>query len=473
MSQPSFDFEQWQLDYEAASTRQAYDLVLALLEQPLPPEAMEEYDLGMTLVEMRDELANSNDFDAIFRFFGTLRDRHPDLYASEYPYFDDFLIDYYLYQDNIARVEAALGNFRANPVLGIDQLFGVLASLSFYGQNDLARELCNDVYDPVRRSSEVIRGVEDELKQIPFYDRVERIYRAHQQGETLDWQHLKTELQALGLVKKPRIFTDLRRDLTEPLPPPDALTAEFQDDLAKFLRRLVTATCCQLWNQKQMSFLATKALWDTLIEFLERRDVPPAKLRSPNAFFAFSEDELDRYLGQLMGALLSDRSTTAVGFLWGLPYLYDSLREFGVIEAATHTEAIAAVAHLKPIVCDFYKRNLWRFDFVHRWQPADSLDLAAHEAEAEQFRASFERTYPLSEEPAAERDERQLRQMVEALGAAEEAIAEVPGGLDSPELVLPPIVPDPPPPTSYQVPKKKKSPLKLAAELGKKKKNKT
>ncbi|NJK99535.1 MAG: hypothetical protein HC910_02845 [Spirulinaceae cyanobacterium SM2_1_0] len=467
MSRSPFDFDQWHSEYLQASSRQAHQLILTLLEQPLSVDWVEEMDLGMILVEMRDELASSNDFPAFLHFLDVIRDRHPEIYAAEYPYFDTFLVDYYLYRDEPEHLRQALSNFRHNPAIGVEPLFEVCEILCLYGANEIASELCRATYEPIRKSSDVIRGAEDELSRVPLYVSLETAYCQQQSGETVDWQALEAELQPLGLSGKPQVLADLRRDLTAPLPRPDELSVEFQNDLAQFLRRLAMAACCHLATHKQMSFLTTRALWDALVEFLERRDVPPSKLRSPEAFFTFSEDELDRYLHQLVNAILSERSTTAVGLLWGIPYLYDFLHGIGVIATSTHQQVIAMTTNLKGVLSAFFAQSLWRFDFVHRWQPPDSIELATFQAEAARFRDTFEHTYPLSDEPAAERQERQLNDWAASLDlpTSERSPATARAAAQSP-----PVIPDPPPPAPYKVPKQKKSPLKLAAELGTKKK---
>jgi len=463
MSSPSFDFEQWQADYWAASPRRARDLVLELIEQPLPPEIVEEIDLGMMLTEVRDEVVSTNDFPAILQFFAAVRDRQPDLYAAEYPYFDTFLVEYYLYLGDREQVSRALHNFRTNPVHGIDQLWEVLDYLSFYGASDLARELCYLAYEPVRQAPDIIRGAEEELSRIHLYACLERSGADERSGRPVDWNALQAELQPFGLTAK--VLADLRRDLTADLPLPEELSAAFADDLAKSLRRLSVASCRQLATCKGIGFLASKAIWEALIEFLERRDLPPSQLRSPDAFFAFSEEDLDSHLHQLVSApLASGRRALAVALLWGIPYLYDLLHAVGAIALETHATAIAATETLKVTLCQLLEPFLWRYDFVHRWQPPDSVSPAAFQAEAERFRASFERAEPLSDEPALKASSFSSPQ-----GAAEE-LANSPALADlTPAAPLSPdFVPAPPPPTAYKLPKQKQSPLKLAAELGRK-----
>ena len=85
-------------------------------------------------------------------------------------------------------------------------------------------------------------------------------------------------------------------------------------------------------------------------------------------------------------------------------------------------------------------RSLWKYDFVHRWQPPDSISAGDFAAEAEIFAASINNVKPLSEEPGE--------------GTIESFYSQLSSELDNTLLRQP-----------ATLPKQRKNPLQEAAEL--------
>ncbi len=65
----------------------------------------------------------------------------PALYKKEHFYFDDFLIDWYLFHQEKEKLNEPLTRFKENPVKSIDSMLLILKILLFYGHTDLAVRL--------------------------------------------------------------------------------------------------------------------------------------------------------------------------------------------------------------------------------------------------------------------------------------------------------------------------------------------
>jgi len=394
------DFDRWYEIYEAASIKQQYELLMAAIAQPIPLEFAEDVDLGILLVDMQGHLASNNQIDAYLAFVDALVQHQPELYQKkEYPYFDDVLVDYYLYRNEPEQVRAALARFRANPVPGIDPLLELLKGLEYAGESDLVLELCRAVYKPVQTSSELFSGIEGAFGHGISIGLLDRAYQTLQAGEPVDWEGLLAETVQYGMEDDRDWLAEIQHGLTVDLEIDGQFFDDFQRHPDKTLHLLMLHFCRSMTSQKQTGFLTSHAIWAATVGFLHSLERSRKQQSHPDKYFAFKQRALERYVNQQMDSFLLARTASKFGFLWGMPYVYDFLVSKGVIAEEIRDTAIAIAAHLKAQLIERYDRHLWRYNFVHRWLPPDSISEADFEAEAAQFVASIEQVTPLSEEP--------------------------------------------------------------------------
>lgn len=464
MSSLLHDPEQWLNDFEAASAKQQYDLVMQAIAEPIPASIAEEIDLGMTLVEMRDQLVGQNQVELAIVLTQQLQQQQPALYQKEFQYFDDFWVQYYLYQNDLQQVESALTRFMANPAQGIDQMLETLDYLAFYNASDLAATLCRATYQPVKASPNVLSGVEIDLAEIVLMRSVEQAYQQLQQGELIDWEALASEIVQIDFDREP-LLTDLRHALETEFQANQTFLKDFKNDRGRVLFLLSINFSKHMAEHKQMGFICSQAIWQSVIEFLEQQERPKKDLSHSDGYFTFQQKALDRYVAQQIGGFLSLRQAVGFGILWGLPYIYDFLLSRQLIQSQMQQQAIAISTELKTQLIQGFEHSLWRYDFVHRWSPPDSIDPAEFATEAEQFAASLQQVIPLSEEPGAGTFNSQLQQWAEEQGWP--TMSMLPPEQDEDEDEELPIISRPvqPPPSKWKAPKPRKSSLHEAGEL--------
>ena len=95
---------------------------------------------------------------------------------------------------------------------------------------------------------------------------------------------------------------------------------------------------------------------------------------------------------------MSMQQARAIGILWGSVYLYDFLLSKEIITDSMHRETIETVDVLKKHVIKAFRRSLWKYDFVHRWTPPDSVSGDDFAAESELFSKTTEAQEPLGDE---------------------------------------------------------------------------
>lgn len=107
------DTDKWYEQYESASPKGRYDILMETLDQPLSESFTEELDLGDCLVEMMDELTSNNLITQMLDFIDRFQTKQPGLYKKEFQYFDNLLVEYYLYRNEKEKVAESLSRFMA------------------------------------------------------------------------------------------------------------------------------------------------------------------------------------------------------------------------------------------------------------------------------------------------------------------------------------------------------------------------
>jgi dihydrofolate reductase len=344
------------------------------------------------LLEIKDELDDNNLIADALTLIEKVQQQQPKLYKQEFPYLDTFRINYYLFCNHLELVQTSLNQFQVNPIDGIEQITSVINLLSYYGAKDILIVFCRSVYQQVENT-----GLEDELVKYIIQDLVERTYFQLERGETVDWGLINTEITQYS-VKNQQLAAKLRQDLTTKLVINEQLFTNLKNEreIDNIFCLLSIAFSGYMATKKQVSFITSQAIWETIFEFLANRKLPKKQLSHPDTYFQISEKQLDEYAGKLIGGLFSDQQALSVTLVWGIPYIYDFLFSKNIITEAVHQEAIAVTVTIKTHLIKFFNDHLWKYSFVHRWIHPDSLSLVDFIAEAAMFTASIEKVTPLS-----------------------------------------------------------------------------
>jgi hypothetical protein len=88
MSLSFSDPEKWYEQYEQASKKQRYEMLLETIQQPLSQQFIEELDLGMCLIETKSDLLSNNLLPELLEFIEILQTKQPKFYKKEFYYYD-------------------------------------------------------------------------------------------------------------------------------------------------------------------------------------------------------------------------------------------------------------------------------------------------------------------------------------------------------------------------------------------------
>ncbi|NJR17983.1 MAG: hypothetical protein HC785_21155 [Calothrix sp. CSU_2_0] len=472
-SQILTDPEKWCETYELASQHDKYSLLMEALEEALPQEIIKECDLGMLLVELKDEFESNNLITEFLSIIEKVQQLQPELYAQEFAYLNDLRVEYYLFRNQLELIDDCLTQFKANPVSNIDQMMSLIDYLRYYGVTEVLVDLCEISYEPVKNSDDIIPGTEVTFIGIILLNLAEKIYQKLQQGETVDWESTSAVVNRFNPETGQKWLVDIRDDLTTEIEINQQFFADYKKNQKREKKLVVLSTNFfkYMATEKQIKFITSQAIWESVLEFIESRELSNKQLEYPDSYFAFTEQQLDKYLGRLLNTLLSNRRPDLVAVIWGIPYIYEFLHQKEIIREGVYNDAIAATKTLKTKVIKLFETQLWKYDFVHRWLPPNSISEVEFTTEANLFATSIEKVTPLAIEPGQGVLESFYKNLEESAifkdlftsseidHDLEEDVLESPAQVDIPQF------------KPAKPPKKRKSPLMQAAELPDKKGN--
>lgn len=457
------DFDQWYDQFVTASPKQQHELLVDALSEPIPSDYAEEIDLIASVLDVFDMLIRQNLTDQAIQLTTLLQKHHSEIYQREFQYFDGQLLQYSLFHQAWQQVQEYLSRFRDHPVQSIDQLISVLDNLRLHGATDLAVNLCRATYKMVATSSQLISGAEWDLGVVVIMDLFEQAHHQLQQGETVDWSKVGADAAKFGFENTPKKCQEVEKHLTEDWQVSPDVNKAFKQDRGLILRHLLLEFCQYMYCQQQMSFVCSELIWSTVLDCCNHQDRPKKQLTQPDSYFSISQQALDKYVGQLVGGLLSMRQAQGFAVLWGIPYVYKFLLDKQIIREETYHQAFKATTALKGFLIKGFQQSLWQYNFVHVWQRPAQVSAEEFASETEQFVKSAEQVEPLSEEPQERSDFSFLHKTPkqEVFGKAESSSS---GGQNTSQATKSTQPPQP----IWEPPKPRKSPLQEAAKLSSK-----
>lgn len=350
------DVNEWYELFDNKTNEEQYDFVISTLKSPLTESFIEDLDLGQVLVEMKGDLEKEKQFDKLLDLIDICKSFQPALYKKEHFYFDDFLIDWYLFHQEKERLDEPLTRFEENPVKSIDCMLPVLKILLFYGHTDFAVRLAEKTFEPVNNSPELIGDAEYPLAITMYYSYLERHYKQYLDTQKFNLEQLDREINAFKLKLDHDSLTSIERGLTGN----EDIAGIFQKEFSKHKRNCMLIIECYflkyMQHKKRMSFACSGTLWDSILNYWGEHEKD--KTPDPNTFFSLDTDTFDKYLVDVMGGIFGFNKAEAVALLWGTTYIYDFLLSTGIVKESAYQEAIANIYSLKAVILKTFQNDL-------------------------------------------------------------------------------------------------------------------
>ncbi|MEK7396949.1 MAG: hypothetical protein AAB116_08440 [Candidatus Poribacteria bacterium] len=336
--------EQWNEEFESASPKRRYELIMEILDTPMSTKFIEEIDFGMYLSEIADTLASDNLFTDMQALIDKIQIKQPNIYKKEFQYFDHYMVDYYLFKNDRDKVIEYSSRFANSPVQAIDLMMPMLDNIRLYGYIDVAVNICKRAYIPVKKSPDVIEDAAADLAIIIFNDMTEKAYQRIKNNESVDWEALAKDLKRFDLNNTPEFINEVKYLLTTELNG-ENLVSNFEFNNQKSMNVLLWSFMRYMLDQKKMSFVCSEFIFTSSLDFLEQKRPQNKRKLSSNEYFSFSKKDIDSYIVDLIGGFLSTRQSEAFVILWGMVYLYDFLLSNNIITNSVYNNMVAVSPH--------------------------------------------------------------------------------------------------------------------------------
>lgn len=431
------DRKSWYKSVISATVQRRYEMLMSVISKPLPTVVsrnidekdsdIEHYDSPYYLIDIimdfSHELIRNKEMVKCRLLLENLRSNQPDLYKSNFTYFDKYLLQFALFEGNYEEVELCLENYKADPETGIDQLIAVLQLLLYYGLTEQAEALSKSVIHKIKDSVDIISGGELDFEAVIYLSALKRLYYQLQNGEKPTIEDLNSEYEQFGFSLEEDIFA-WTLGLLKP-----------GDDAAKI--------ACLEKNEgglhyrevlKMLSLLFAKHMQDKMImDFVAASEISSfwVQLFIENASSdVFSFDEYLRLplaefenLVIAVGGFLSNQWPKSAALIWCAEHFYNFLLAEQAILQDCYDHAQAGISEMKKNFIDAYADNLWEYSFVCGWKRAEIVTDEDSSAETELFRKSY---YEKAEVKKSKRSSRMGKSGIFDFG-----LPEIPPLLDS------------------------------------------
>ncbi|MDO9535974.1 MAG: hypothetical protein Q7J85_11745, partial [Bacillota bacterium] len=275
----------------------------------------------------------------------------------------------------------------------------VLQLLQFYKLTEQAESLSRKVCINIRDDRSLIPGGEIYFEDTIFLGTIERVYYRLQQGDRPTLDEVNGELQEFGFDLDQDTFDDLlfqlaagdERQKVENLLQTKTASGD------RILKLLNWQFCKYLLECRGLNFIIGGTLFFWLKNTFNIRDSEDngdvgengtKELGLPSDCFVFQQDKFERQLKSL-GSFLSNQWPQVAGLLWGAPYFYEFLYEYGAVTEENLEHVRDKLTGLQQQFMENYSDGLWHYSFVHGWPPPAGMSEEAWAAEKERFDRSF------------------------------------------------------------------------------------
>ncbi len=371
--------EFWQL-YLNEDLLDIFDVTYDFFSKKLPEDFLKEYDVVEVLLETKGAQIATKNFDNAVKFINLIKDKHPKLYLENYFYFDDFLIDYYCYHKNIDKIHASFENFHNDPLLDIDFYFKNLKKLLFHGHQEILNKTVEKNYQKINNIANAF-----DLALFKFTDTLEKFYKKND----FDINEFMKIIEPYDFdIQENKEFRDaVIRGMTGQFDQDENLIKDFFND------QLYTLISLQIYFQKymygrHMPFAIGYRIWLKMGEFWDENNQP--KKIKPLTYFSAGLGKFEKYVSSLSGNFFVDNTSEMFAVAWGSVYVYDFLKEAGLIDTKVYNKFYKISKSLKGKIIGETLSDLWKYTFIHSWKKPDSIPENEFVEEAKIFRKSYD-----------------------------------------------------------------------------------
>ncbi len=362
-----------------------FDVTYDFFTNELPKEFIENYDVGEVILETRGHHETAKEFNKVLKFTELLQEKQPKLYEEYFQYFDDFLIDFYCFQNNSSTVAIAFSSFIKNPIQDFDKYLISFKKILFYGYTNIINRAIVQNYEGVNTSDDLMGGAGYDLALSKFYITLEDFYQKNTSNVGFSKDEFLEKLDKYNFDFSEKFLSAVDTGISSPVPEENVVNS-FIHDRKNYVITLEMYFLKYMHN-RNFPFALSGRLWDKLLEFWEESN--NNKQCKPDEYFLIQTNEFEKYLSRLSGDMFIDNKSEMIAVLWGSVYIYEFLKSIEIIDKKTFDKLIDISRILKGKVIGQYTSDLWNSNFVHVWEKPESISSIEFNEEEKIFKKSL------------------------------------------------------------------------------------
>ncbi len=367
--------------------------IVKTFSEPFTEAFETQYEVDELIYDFVVELVFNKHYDVAIAFELILSACNPHLYEGYSDYiFDSILARYYCFTKDKAQLNRRLQKVVEN--LGTDQdyLLNTTLHLLSHGYSDLADLLIETNYKEVVETA-TSRDIPFALAQMKLAIELEKVHAYYQAHKNFAWPAFNEVMNAYGFELTERFFRALGNGLGDSFVYTYKLLKKFPPDKTRIMLTL-EMLFAKMMLEKGCSLPISSLIWKNLHACLESR---PSK--NWTQYFTLNVTSFSNLVNDTLD--YDDGLTTSTMYtLWGSSYFIDFVDTNFLIKAKrTHfAQQRSLIAQMKQQVKSLFLPNLWQYTFIHDWLPPSDIDAEAHEAERQEFIATY-KIKPYGEQP--------------------------------------------------------------------------
>lgn len=365
--------------------RDMFDETCEFFSHKFPQEFLDECDPVDIILETVGQQVYAKNYDNILKFISIVQQAQPEIYKESFIYLNDFLVDYYLFHQDIAKVEEAFALYIANPLQGYDVYLKVFQKILFYQRTELLSSATSENYEIVSESDEIMDGG-FEIAVAKFYMILQEV---HERGsEKLERDDFRSKLKEFGFEFGDDLLSWLEDGLSKTQLSTDELSSLLRKDKANFIV-VLRGYYFQYMYERGFEFYLSGQIWDKMFEFWEENN---EKQKTFNSYFKVTTASFKKYLFD-QKIMFSTDKPKIIATLWGSVYIYEFLHKLDIISTEMYEDYLKTSQKLKGSIIGLYTPDLWNSNFVHHWAKPDSVSDTEFREETNIFKKSISFIY--------------------------------------------------------------------------------
>lgn len=378
------DADKWYEAYEKLKgVDEVHDFLLETMNFDLSEKFTDESDWGGLMIDFLGDLIEQNkDYEKGLLFLKKYAELQPKTYKRELKYYESYIVDYQLFNGNIAGIDDVVDYYYEDASKEIDEALTFQAKIQYWNLTDAAYRIAKKNYKPVTKNPDFIGNPGLDYAVTVYTVGLQEAYENYLKTGELNLEKAKREGEACEV--KESAYTAFEESIHDEFSV-EKLTSKYEEDRSASTWSL-RMYFYQYMHKKGISFGLSGLIWQDLMDFCYEFN------KGAKSFDSFFRLIYKLYNEHLSGKkfLFFHQTQEICASLWGVVFAYDFLFEKELISEKIYLEAIKHIEALKFQILKGFHRTIWTTSYIHKvWTKPDGVTQVAHDAEKEIFEGSF------------------------------------------------------------------------------------